>query len=53
MSEIDPELALILSLGETARAVTDGTLTGAARDEVFEILGNATDRYLAEHPLPE
>lgn len=53
MSDIDPELALVLSLAATARAVEKGTLVGDARDQAFEILGNAKDRYLTEHPLPE
>lgn len=52
MPETDPELALIAALAATANAVEDGTLTGDGRDQVFEIIGSATDRYLEEHPLP-
>lgn len=52
MSEVDPELRLVTALAATARAVQDGTLTGDKRDQAFEILGGAVDRYNVEHPLP-
>lgn len=52
MSGIDPELSLVVALAATARAVEDGTLAGDKRDQAFDILGGAVDRYRAEHPLP-
>ena len=52
MSETDPELTLISALAATARANEEGALAGEKRDQAFEIHGSATDRYLAEHPLP-